>query len=327
MKILVIGGAGYIGSHMVKLLSEKSCDLTILDDLSTGHASSVLAGELVIGNFGNSKLLDSLLCKHFDVIMHFAAFSQVEGSVLNPGDYYQNNVLNTHVLLEGMRRHKLNNLIFSSTAAVYGNPVDIPIDEAHQKAPINPYGKSKWMVEQMLNDYRNAYGLNSISLRYFNASGADPLAQIGERHHPETHLIPLVLQTASGQREAISIFGRNHPTGDGTCVRDYVHVEDVCDAHWLALKFLMSGGLTPAFNIGYGIGYSVEQVIDECLRITNRTFKVIEANERIGDPAILIANSDLIRRQLGWSPKYKDLSVIIEHAWNWEMKQHGSVTI
>ena len=241
MNVLVVGGAGYIGSHMVKLLGQQGYSVTTLDDLSSGHRDAVLCGEFIQGNFGDRAVLDSVLSRGFDAVMHFASFIQVGESVQHPDKYYRNNLTYTLGLLDAMRAHGVNKLIFSSTAATFGEPQYTPIDERHPQQPINPYGRSKLMVEQALADYNQAYGFKSVCLRYFNAAGADPEGCLGERHDPETHLIPLVLQVASGRRPSISIFGDDYDTPDGTCIRDYIHIQDLCSAHWLALLSLMNG--------------------------------------------------------------------------------------
>jgi len=277
VKVLVVGGAGYIGSHMVKLLGGKGCDVTVLDNLSSGHADAVLAGRLVEGDLADVAMLDELFADNaFDVVMHFASSILVGESVTDPAKYYRNNVTNTQNLLDAMVKHEVKHFIFSSTAAIFGEPEYCPIDEKHPKAPINPYGRSKWMVEQILEDYDRAYGLKSICLRYFNAAGADPEGALGERHDPETHLIPLVLQAASGKRDAITVFGRDYDTEDGTCIRDYIHVNDLCDAHWLAIGKLLSDGESGRFNLGNGNGFSVQQVIDVCRQVTGKEITVIE---------------------------------------------------
>lgn len=240
MKVLVAGGAGYIGSHMVKLLSQRNCQVTTLDDLSSSHRDAVSGGRLVKGNCGDRALLDGLLSEDFDAVMHFASFVQVGESVSHPSKYYANNLTPTLTLLDAMQAHGIRRFIFSSTASTFGEPQYTPIDEQHPQVPINPYDRSKWMVEQVLSDHDKAYGLKSVCLRYFNAAGADPEGQLGERHDPETHLIPLVLDAAIGRRPHISVFGRDYDTPDGTCTRDYVHVEDLCSAHWLALAYLLA---------------------------------------------------------------------------------------
>jgi len=319
MKVLVVGAAGYIGSHMVKYLAGKCCDITVLDNLSSGHADAVLAGELIEGDLADVDMLDKLFAEHsFDVVMHFASSIMVGESVEKPSMYYRNNVTNTQNLLDAMIKHGVKQFIFSSTAAIFGEPEYSPIDEKHPKAPINPYGRSKWMVEQMLEDYDRAYSLRSICLRYFNAAGADPEGELGERHDPETHLIPLVLQAASGQRDAITVFGRDYDTEDGTCMRDYIHVADLCQAHWLAIQHLQSTGESGRYNLGNGNGFSVQQVIDVCRQVTGRAITVIEGERREGDPAVLVADSSRARSELGWKPQFSDLDSIVYHAWEYE---------
>ncbi len=320
MNILVVGGAGYIGSHMIKYLDQHGCCVTTLDNLSSGHRNAVLAGEFVYGDIVDRQLLDELFCaKNFDAVMHFASFIQVAESVQHPAKYYQNNVVNTLNLLNAMQAFEVRRFIFSSTAATFGEPQYTPIDERHPQQPINPYGRSKLMVEQALADYDKAYGIKSVCLRYFNAAGADPDGQLGERHNPETHLIPLVLQAASGRRPHISVFGRDYDTPDGTCIRDYIHIVDLCEAHWLALQSLMAGGPSQAYNLGNGNGFSVQEVIDTARRVTGRNIKMIDGPRRSGDPARLVADARLARERLSWIPKYADLSTLIEHAWKWEI--------
>ena len=318
-KILVVGGAGYIGSHMVKRLGQLGCEVTTLDNLSSGHRNAVLAGDFVHGDIADRQLLDDLFRrKRFDAVMHFASFIQVGESVQHPAKYYQNNVINTLNLLNAMQAFGVDKFIFSSTAATFGEPQYTPIDERHPQQPINPYGRTKLMIEQALADYDKAYGLKSVCLRYFNAAGADPEGQLGERHDPETHLIPLVLQAASGRRPHISVFGRDYDTPDGTCIRDYIHITDLCEAHWLAVQSLMSGGESQAYNLGNGNGFSVQEVIDTTCRVTGREIRVVDDPRRAGDPARLVANARLAREKLGWAPKYADLATIVEHAWQWE---------
>jgi UDP-glucose 4-epimerase len=320
MKVLVVGGAGYIGSHMVQMLGHKGCSVTTLDDLSSGYRDAVLCGDFVQGNFGDRALLDGILSRGFDAVMHFASFIQVGESVQHPDKYYRNNVTYTLSLMDAMRAHGVNKFIFSSTAATFGEPQYIPIDEQHSQQPINPYGRTKLMVEQALADYDRAYGFKSVCLRYFNAAGADPEGQLGERHDPETHLIPLVLQAASGRRPSISVFGRDYGTPDGTCIRDYVHIQDLCSAHWLALQSLMNGADSQAYNLGNGNGFSVQEVIDTAEKVTGRTIPIVNGPRRDGDPARLVADSRLAREKLGWQPQYADLATIIEHAWKWETR-------
>lgn len=324
MKVLVVGGAGYIGSHMALMLGQQGAQVIVLDDLSSGHADAVLSARLVQGSIADSGLLDGLFTdEKFDGVMHFASFIQVGESVQHPAKYYRNNVTHTINLLDAMVRHGVKNFIFSSTAAIFGQPEYVPIDEAHPKQPINPYGRSKWMVEQVLQDYDSAYGLKSVCLRYFNAAGADPEARSGETHDPETHLIPLLLQVASGRRDSAQVFGADYDTPDGTCVRDYIHVLDLATVHSLALRHLISGGASAAYNLGNGNGFSVRQVIDAVGQVTKKPVPVIDAARRAGDPARLVADSSLARRHLGWIPAYPDLSTIVSHAWNWERKIAG----
>ncbi len=320
MKVLVIGGAGYIGSHMVKLLSLKGCNITTLDDLSSGHRDAVLSGVFVQGNFGNRSVLEAILSEGFDVVMHFASFIEVGESVRHPDKFYRNNLTYTLGLLDAMRAHRVNKFIFSSTAATFGEPLYTPIDEQHPQHPINPYGRTKLMVEQALADYDRAYGIKSVCLRYFNASGADPEGLLGERHDPETHLIPLVLQVASGRRQHISVFGLDYDTPDGTCIRDYIHIQDLCSAHWLACQSLMNGANSQSYNLGNNNGFSVKEVIETAQQVTGCKIPIVNEPRRDGDPARLVANSHLAHKNLGWQSQYADLTTIIEHAWQWEMR-------
>lgn len=321
LHILVVGGAGYIGSHMVKYLAQQGCQVTTLDNLSGGFRDAVLHGDLVIGDVGDRRLLDDLFRSHrFDAVMHFASFIQVGESVNEPSRYYRNNVTNTLTLLDAMVASGLKRFIFSSTAAIFGEPQTERIDETHPQQPINPYGRTKLMVEQALADYDLAYGLKSVCLRYFNAAGADPQGELGERHEPETHLIPLVLQAASGRRSHISVFGQDYDTPDGTCIRDYVHIHDLCRAHWRALQGLMQGGGSQAFNLGNGHGFSVQQVIDAARRVTGKDIPVQYAPRRAGDPARLVADARRATEILGWQPAFADLDTLIEHAWHWEKR-------
>ena len=324
MKVLVVGGAGYIGSHMVKRLLNEGHAVVTLDDLSSGYRDAVLGGEFVRGSLADYAGLNALFEAHrFDGVMHFASFIQVGESVENPAKYYQNNVVNTLNLLNVMVAHNVGRFIFSSSAAIYGQPQYVPIDEAHPKAPINPYGVSKWMVEQILADYDRAYALKSICLRYFNAAGADPDGQLGERHTPETHLIPLVLQAASGRRSSISVFGQDYDTPDGTCIRDYVHVTDLCQAHLLALHHLWSGQGSDAFNLGNGHGFSIREVIDVAARVTGRDISITLGSRRSGDPAVLVADATRAANILGWVPVFGALESIIQHAWLWELTENA----
>jgi len=319
MKILVVGGAGYIGSHMVKQLAQSGHDVLTLDNLSYGYRDAVKYGEFVEGDLGDSVILDAIFkAGDIDAVMHFAGFIQVGESVIKPAMYYHNNVVNTHTLLDAMLRHKVKNFIFSSTAAIFGEPDYTPIDEKHPKQPINPYGHSKLMIEQMLEDYDTAYGLRSTCLRYFNAAGADPDGELGERHVPETHLIPLILQAASGRRADIKVFGDDYATDDGTCVRDYIHINDLCEAHSLALQKMINNDQSARYNLGNGLGFSVKQVIDVAREVSGKNFKVTVEPRRAGDPAVLVADATLAKKELGWQPKFADLKDIVKTAWHWE---------
>jgi UDP-glucose 4-epimerase len=322
MNILVIGGAGYVGSHMVKKLGRMGCQVTTLDNLSNGHRDAVLHGSFIQGDLANGALLAEVFqADRFDAVMHFASFIQVGESVEQPAKYYDNNVTNTLRLLEAMRVANIKRFIFSSTAATFGVPQYTPIDEMHPQNPINPYGRSKLMVEQILEDFDRAYGLKSVCLRYFNAAGADPEGQLGERHSPETHLIPLVLQAASGKQSHISVFGRDYDTPDGTCIRDYVHVSDLCDAHWLGLQTLLHGAGSQHYNLGNGNGFSVQEVIDTARQVTGKPITVLDAPRRRGDPDRLVANAGLAQQLLEWKPQYPDLHTIVTHSWKWEQHQ------
>jgi UDP-glucose 4-epimerase len=321
MEVLVVGGAGYIGSHMVKMLHLAGCGVVTLDNLSNGYRDAVLYGEFIEGDIADRAFLTNLFSQHqFDAVMHFSSYIQVGESVKKPAMYYENNVSNTLTLLSAMMDAEIKSFIFSSTAAIFGEPDYIPIDEKHPKKPKNPYGHSKLIVEKILRDLDHAHGLKSICLRYFNAAGADADSELGERHIPETHLVPLALQAASGRRRSISIFGTDYDTPDGTCIRDYIHIEDLCSAHLSALESLVSGGESRVYNLGNGQGYSIRDVIDTVKRVTGKEFDVIEAPRREGDPARLIADSKLIHSELDWEPKYASLDIIIQHAWNWEKK-------
>jgi UDP-glucose 4-epimerase len=320
-KILVIGGAGYIGAHMVKDLLHAGYDVVILDDLSTGHREMLTGGTFVEGSLGDSELLDSVFSDHqIAAVMHFAAFSLVGESMERPLKYYRNNLAATTILLSAMVRHGVQRFIFSSTAAVYGEPVEVPITEDHPCSPTNPYGASKIAVERMLKDCDAAYGFKYISLRYFNASGADESGKIGEKHNPETHLIPLTLKVAAGERENIKIFGTNYPTADGTCIRDYIHVSDLTQAHLLALEVLLRGGESAVFNLGNSKGYSVYEVIELARKVTGKPIPAVEVDARPGDPAVLVASSDRIKKELGWKPQHEHLETIIKTAWKWHQK-------
>ncbi len=319
--ILVVGGGGYIGSHIVAALSEAGYAPVTLDNLYSGYRDAVIAGDFIEGDLNDRELLNRVLDAHdFIGVMHFAAHIEVNESVRDPAKYYRNNVASTQNLLDAMVRYGVNAFIFSSTAAIFGEPQYVPIDEQHPKAPVNPYGRSKWMVEQLLEDYDHAYGLKSCALRYFNAAGADPHRRLGERHQPESHLIPLVLQAANGRREFITLFGTDYNTPDGTCIRDYIHVSDLCDAHLLALEQLTQGGDSDRYNLGNGQGYSVQEVIDAAAKVTGREIPVVRGERRPGDPARLVADSAHAQSKLGWTSRFADLDTIIAHAWGWEQK-------
>ena len=318
MAILVTGGAGYIGSHAVRALKKAGFETLVLDNLIYGHADFVQPDELLKGDLEDRQFLDQVFQNHpIEAVLHFAAYAYVGESVANPSKYYHNNVGCTLNLLDTMVKYHVRHFIFSSTCATYGEPLNIPIDENHPQRPINPYGRSKFMVEQILDDYDKAYYIKSVRLRYFNAAGADPEGGIGEDHVPETHLIPLTLDVAINQRPHISIFGTDYPTRDGTCIRDYIHVTDLADAHVLGLQYLKQGGKTDVFNLGNGNGFSVKEVIDVAREVTGKEILAIEAERRAGDPAELVGSSKKIKEILGWSPKYTELKTIIETAWQW----------
>ncbi len=317
MAVLVAGGAGYIGSHVCKNLFKRGYDVIVYDNLSHGYRDFVKWGEFVLGDTSDSKQLDLLFSHHkIDAVMHFCAFIEVGESVIDPEKYYVNNLKNTINLLEAMRRHKVNKLIFSSTAATYGMPEKIPIEEDDIKIPINPYGRTKLMIEQIIEDYMAAYGLKSIRFRYFNAAGCDPDKEIGEAHVPESHLIPLVLDAAIGKRDSIKIFGTDYETKDGTAIRDYVHVYDLADAHIKGLQYLLDGGGSNYFNLGVGDGFSVREVIDTVRKVTKKDFKVIETERRAGDPPYLIAKSDKAKKVLGWKIDFS-LEDMVRTSWEW----------
>jgi len=326
-KILVTGGAGYIGSHAVLELQRAGYEVVVLDNLVYGHrelVEKVLQVELIVGDTSDRALLDDLFATHkIDAVMHFAAYAYVGESVTNPGKYYRNNVVGTLALLEAMVAASVNKFVFSSTCATYGVPNTIPIPEDHPQDPINPYGATKLMVERILADFDVAHGLKSVCFRYFNAAGADPTGLLGEDHFPETHLIPLVLFTALGKQESVSIFGTDYPTRDKTCIRDYIHVTDLADAHVLGLKYLLEGGESAAFNLGNGSGFSVKEVIETARLVTGKEIKVVERDRRPGDPPALIGSSEKARKILGWNPKYPEIRDILSHAWQWHQQRHS----
>jgi UDP-glucose-4-epimerase GalE len=320
--ILVIGGAGYIGSHMCKYLSKRGYTPVTLDNFVQGHRDAVKWGPLIEGSLGDAGLLRRVFSEYsIAAVMLFAGHIIMSESVAHPGKYYQNNVAEPLALLEVMIENKILNLIFSSSCGVYGLPVEIPMTEDHPQHPINPYGRTKWMLEQILDDFETAYGLRSVCLRYFNAAGADPEGELGEDHRPETHLIPLVLQTALGKRDIIHVFGNDYPTPDGTCVRDYIHVEDLVQAHLLALERLLNGKPGGKYNLGNGNGCSVMEVIHAARRITGCPIPVEIAAPRPGDSSTLIGSSRNALKDLGWRPLYPELEAIIQTAWAWH-KQH-----
>jgi UDP-glucose 4-epimerase len=317
MQILVTGGAGYIGSHAVRLFLARGHEVWVYDNLSEGHRRAVPGERLIVGDLCEIPRLDQVMVEHrIEAVVHFAAFTYVGVSVRDPGKYYQNNLVNTLNLLECMRRNQVSRFVFSSTAATYGVPEKVPITEDEPQRPINPYGNSKLAVERALADYASAYRWGYAALRYFNAAGASQDGTIGEDHDPETHLIPLVLLAVLGRKPAIEIYGTDYPTPDGTCVRDYIHVDDLAEAHLLALERLEPGkGLH--YNLGIGRGYSVREVIQAAEAVTGRKVPVREGPRRPGDPPALVASSERIQRELGWRPRYTELPAIIETAWRW----------
>ncbi len=322
MKLLVTGGAGYIGSHMVRTLGEHGHDIVVYDNLSSGHRDSLLYGRLVVADLADRETLRILLQEEkFDAVIHFAAFIAVEESVKDPVKYYRNNFSNALNLLDTCVRYGVDKFIFSSTAAVYGMPEQMPVTEETPLLPINPYGSSKMMTELALRDIAQVTGLRYAALRYFNVAGADPQTRIGQRYRDATHLITLALRTALGLRESLNIFGTDYATPDGTCIRDYIHVDDLIEAHLRALAYLADGSASRVFNCGYGRGYSVREVVEMAKKVTGIDFPVKEAGRRAGDPPVLIADSSRIRKELGWSPSHDDLEFIIRSAWDWEKKR------
>jgi UDP-glucose 4-epimerase len=326
--ILVTGGAGYIGSHAVLALQKAGYEVIVLDNLSYGHPElirEVLKVELVIGDTSDRALLADLFAsREIAAVMHFAAYIAVGESVVEPAKYYHNNVVGTLTLLEAMLAAQVKKFVFSSTCAIYGMPKEVPMSENHPHAPLSPYAASKDMVERILADFDGAYGLKSVAFRYFNASGADPSGLLGEDHSPETHLIPLALLTALEKRKALSIFGTDYPTPDGTAIRDYIHVSDLADAHVLGLEYLLAGGNSDIFNLGNGNGFSVREVIETARKVTSREIPVVESPRRAGDAPILVGSAQKARKILGWNPQYADLTTIVSHAWQWHRKRHGN---
>jgi UDP-arabinose 4-epimerase len=326
--VLVTGGAGYIGSHACKALARAGYAPVAYDNLVHGHRWAVNWGPLVEADIADRTRLDEAISTYQPIaVMHFAAHAYVGESVTDPGKYYRNNVAGTLALLEAMRDHGIDKLVFSSTCATYGVPQRLPLTEDHPQQPINPYGATKLMVERMLADFDAAHGLRSTCLRYFNAAGADPDGEIGECHDPETHLIPLVLDAAAGIRSHITIHGDDYETPDGTCVRDYIHVSDLADAHVLALRALEQGGASTAYNLGNGRGFSVREVIDSARRITGRDIPVVVGERRPGDPPVLVGDAGRVRGELGWQPRHAQLDAIIGSAWHWYQSMQGSTGV
>jgi UDP-glucose 4-epimerase len=325
--VLVTGGAGYIGSHTVLALKNAGYDVIILDNLVYGHrdlVENILQVELVVGDTGDRPMLDNLFqSRNIAAVMHFSAYAYVGESVTDPAKYYRNNVVGTLTLLEAMLAASVNKFVFSSTCATYGVPNVVPIPEDHPQNPINPYGATKLMVERILSDFDVAYNFKSVRFRYFNAAGADPNGLLGEDHNPETHLIPLVLQTALGNRDSISIFGTDYPTPDGTCIRDYIHVNDLATAHVLGLEYLLKGGDSEVFNLGNGNGFSVREVIEAAKEVTGREIPILECDRRAGDPPALTGSGEKATKILGWQPQYPSLKDIVNHAWEWHQKRHS----
>ena len=323
--ILVTGGAGYIGSHTVKELLRAGYEVVVLDDLSAGHREFVLTPHFVQGDIRDRALLDRVFRRYpITAVMHFAALTSVPESVENPARYYEVNLLGTWNVLEAMRAHGVKLFVFSSSAAVYGDPQKIPIPEDHPAQPKSPYGRTKRMVEEILADYEKAYAFRYVSLRYFNAAGSDPEGEIGEWHEPERHLIPIVLEVALGKRPYLEIFGTDYETPDGTGVRDYIHVTDLAQAHVRALQHLEAGGESRVYNLGIGRGYSVREVVEVCRRVTGRDIPVREGPRRPGDPAVLVADPSRAMRELGWQPRFTELAPMVETAWRWMLKKFGS---
>lgn len=326
-RILITGGAGYVGSHTSKALAARGHDSVVFDNLSRGHREFVRWGPLIVGDVRDPAALDAVFKAHrIDAVLHFAALAYVAESVTEPGRYYDVNVNGTRTLLDAMNTAGVGAMVFSSTCAIYGEPATATISEETRPAPINPYGMSKLVCERMMDDFGHAHGLRSIRLRYFNAAGCDPDLEIGEDHQPETHLIPLVLDAAIGRRASITIFGTDFPTPDGTPVRDYVHVGDLADAHVRAVDSLLAGASTTALNLGTGRGVSVAELIATAERVTGHTIPTIRSARRPGDPGLLIANPSLAKAELGWSAKRSDLETILGDAWGWHQHRFGAGT-
>ena len=320
MKILVVGGAGYIGSHMLKRLQNTNHEVEVLDNLSTGFEINTLGFPFHKCDLADKDHVYTILQNKYDLVMHFASYINVGESYINPQKYYENNVQNTLNLLSCMIELKILNFIFSSTAAVYGEPESVPISEDQKINPVNPYGQTKAIVENILKDYDKAYGLKFMSLRYFNACGAHSDGTIGERHDPETHLIPLILQAASGRKDKVKVYGDDYPTKDGTCIRDYIHVMDLAEAHLLALEDLYQNQSSEIYNIGNNQGFSVSEIVNAAKDITQKKINIEISDRRKGDPGQLIADNNKIIKNLKWSAQYSDLKTIISSAWQWEQK-------
>ena len=328
MRLLVLGGAGYIGSHTALELIKKGHEVIVVDNLVTGYEKAVPDKAVFYqGDIRNLEFLDDLFKKEkIDAVIHFAAYSLVGESVTNPLKYYDNNLYGTKVLLEAMIKNNVNKIVFSSTAATYGEPENIPILESDRTCPTNPYGETKLAMEKMFHWASKAHGLNYVSLRYFNACGADATGQIGEAHNPESHLIPLVLQVPNGKRESVSIYGTDYDTPDGTCIRDYIHVTDLAQAHILAVEYLARGGESDIFNLGNGVGYSVREVIETARSVTGHPIPATEVPRRAGDPARLVASGEKAKKVLGWEPEIKKLDDIIASAWKWHKAHPNGYT-
>lgn len=320
--ILVAGGAGYIGSHTVKYLINHNYKVVVLDNLVYGHKEAVLSENFELVDLADKKAIDKVFEKYeIDAVIHFAAYAYVGESVVEPKKYYHNNVVNTINLLDSMIEHGVKNIVFSSTCATYGNPLYTPIDEKHSQNPINPYGNTKLMIEKIMADYDTAYGLKYFALRYFNAAGCDAQGELGESHTPETHLIPLVLKAIKGEIPKITVFGTDYETEDGTCIRDYIHVEDLADAHMLAVEKLLTNGKSHCINLGTGIGTSVKEIITAAEEVTGQKVPLAYGERRAGDPAKLYAANQMSKEVLGWNPKYTDIKEIIKTAWTWEQNK------
>ncbi|GGG82465.1 UDP-glucose 4-epimerase GalE [Paenibacillus radicis (ex Gao et al. 2016)] len=320
MAVLVTGGAGYIGSHAVAALAERGEEIVVVDNLQQGHRDAVTGGKLYVGDLRDADFLETVFKENkIDSVIHFAANSLVGESMTLPGKYYHNNVYGTLCLLEKMIEHNVLRIVFSSTAATYGEPENVPIDEFDRTLPTNAYGETKLAMEKMMKWFDVAHGLKYVSLRYFNAAGAHPDGKIGEDHSPETHLVPIVLQAALGKRPHISVFGEDYETPDGSCIRDYIHVSDLAEAHVLAVHRLRSGADSAIYNLGNGQGFSVKEVIDIARNVTGREIKAVIEPRRAGDPAVLVASSDRARKELGWEPKFASLEDIIRSAWGWHL--------